>query len=244
MTLYKLTGYDPPTDVYINPISGQIENLPNTPFVISDIIPDGYDNFDAPENWAKYAIAMIGTVFGLREYRSLRWEIYTRLEIIAGADYANWDILTEQQKSVAVEWSNIRIVNTKGIEFYVTQCGGQNEANIFIDTYLKRAQKASELRYYMAFTKFGFIYLGKLQGLKAESYARADFLDTTYIVRGVAFKSEDGIDGIGDWILGTNGYSITGLKPRIVSGEFVLGGGMDVDTFCNSLIAIIDDGSF
>lgn len=244
MILYKLIGYDPVINIYVNPETGETENLPSPPFIIADDTPHDYDTFDAPESWAKYAVGMVGSVFGLREYRSIRWEIYTRIEAISGSDYANWDLLSSEQKIVALEWSNIRIINAMGFVFYVTECRGQEQADAFIDAYLRKAQKASELRYYTAFTKFGFVYMGKTQGLKAESYAREDFLDTTYITRGVVFKEDDGISGLGDWVLGLNGYSETGLKPRIVAEEFFLGGGIDVDTFCNTLIAILDDGLF
>lgn len=244
MILYKLTGYNQTTGIYTNPVSGQVENLPNVAFTIADSTPDNYDSFDEPQHWAKYGSSLINSFFGLKEYLSLRWEIYTRIELICGSDYSNWNTLSSEQQRIALIWCNVRIINTQGIIFYITKCGNQDIANNYLGTFLGNSYAARKLRYYTAFTIFGYTYLGKTQGLKAEGYARHDFLDTTYLDRGVVFKEDDGIDGLGDWILGINGYSTTGLKPRIIAGEFTLGGGIDVDTFCNSLIGIIDDGLF
>jgi hypothetical protein len=244
MILYKLQGYNPQTNVYTNPQTGQVQDLPNTPFVINDSPPSGYELFDTPENWANYGSQLVGSVTGLQEYLSLRREIYTRIEAICGLDYMQWDLLSSEQKQVALVWSNIRIANARGFTFYATECGGASIAQNYISAFLSNSYQARKLRYYTAFTIFGYTYLGKTQGLKAESYAREDFLDTTYVDRGVVFKADDGIDGLGDWIQGINGYSTTGLKPRIDSGEFVLGGGMTSAVFCDTLVEIINDGNF
>lgn len=244
LTLYKLDGYNAVTKLYINPSTGQPSPLPKAPFLVSQSLPQGFVEFSSIEDWANYGDAIIESHFGLRDYLALRYQIYSRVEEIAGIDYINWNNLSQIEKQIALKWSNIRIVNTRGIVFYVTECGSQELASTYIYDHLNKSYESREDRYYNAFTLFGYQYLGKAQGLKAESYARKDFLDTTYVDRGVVFKSVDGIDGIGDWIQGLNGYSETGLKPRIISGEFILGGGMDVDTFCNTLVGILDEGLY
>jgi hypothetical protein len=244
MILYKLIGYNELTDTYINPNTGEKENIPMPTFTIANTVPDNYSEFNGPDNWAVYGAGLVGSIYGLREYISLRYEIYTRIELIAGIDYSLWDNLTAAQKNIAIVWCNVRIVNAKGMTFYVQKCGSQDMANFYISDYLDKSNIARDYRYYVAFTVFGYTYLGKLQGIKAESFLRHDFLDTTYIDRGVVYKTVDGIDGIGDWILGTNGFSITGLKPRIIAGEFILGGGMNVDTFCDTLVGMLDEGLF
>lgn len=244
MNLYKLDGYNAVTEQYIDPNTGEPSLMPSSNFVIADIAPNNYSLFDSPENWANYAINLIGSVFGLRDYLSFRYEIYTRIEAITGTDYANYNSLTTEQKIVALIWCNIRIVNVKGMTFYATECGSQSVADSYISSYLNSSPIARALRYDNAFTIYGFTYLGKLQGLKAESYARQYFLDTTYINRGVVFLADDGIEGLGDWILGQNSFISTGLKPRIIAGEFNLGYGMDVTTFCDTLVGIVNDGAF
>lgn len=244
LTLYKLEGYNPITKNYVNPVTGESAPLPKIPFIVSQNHPDGYEEFSSIEDWANYGDFVLDTHFGLRDYLALRYQIYSRIESICGSDYINWNNLSQKEKQIALKWSNIRIVNTRGIVFYVTECGGQEIASIYIENHLNKSYEVREDRYYNAFTLFGYQYLGKMQGLKAESYARKDFLDTTYVDRGVVYKSDDGIDGIGDWIQGLNGYSETGLKPRIISGEFVLGGGISVDTFCNTLVGILDEGLY
>lgn len=244
MILYKLDGYNPVTKNYISPSSGQAAPLPSQPFVVADAPPQNYSEFDSADKWANYGENAMDSVIGLSDYLSLRYQIYTRIEAIAGEDYADWDDLSAEEKQAALIWSNIRIVNTRGIAFYATECGGMNVATDYINKYLNQAYLAREERYYNAFTIFGYTYMGKEQGLKAENYARKDFLDSIYVERGVMFKSVDDIDGLGDWIQGINGYSVTGLKPRIVAGEFTLLYGMTVDVFCDTLVGILDDGIY
>jgi hypothetical protein len=244
MKLYKLIGYDPEKDIYKNPKNGLIENLPDANFFISDKKKAKYEVFDEPENWAKYAVYLVGQFLGLKDYCSLRYEIYTRIQAICGSDYSKWDDLSMEQKGVALVWCNIAIVNARGMEFYISECGDKNIADTYISDYMNKSNEARKYRYYIALTIYGFACFGKAQALKVESNIRASFLNNTYIERGVMFKSEDGIDGLGDWIQGTNGYSTTGLKPLIVGGQISLANGMNADTFCNTLVAILNDGEY
>lgn len=209
-----------------------------------DFTADYIDISDDVSNWSKYGIYVVGKFTGFREYRSIRREIYTRIELICGVDYMDWDLLSSEQKQIALEWCNIRIINSRGIDFYVTECGSQEQSDSFVDLYFKKSKEAAEFRYLTAYTKFFFDYLGKSHGIKAESYARKDFLDTTYMIRGTVYSANDGIDGIGDWVLGQSSYETTGLKPKIIAEEFTLSDGMDTTTFCDTLVGILNDGLF
>ena len=243
MILYKLIGYEPLTDVYTNPQSGLVEYLPSMPFVVADTIPPtNYMLYDAPENWASQGQNLIGSYTGLEEYLSLRVQIYTRIENICGTDYSNWNSLSDSQKQIALVWCNLRMADVVGLPTYAQYCGSLNIAKRYINDFINYSIPARQLRY-DTFSLFGFTYLGNAQGIKAEHYARKDFLDSIFLNRGVVLNSEDGVDGLGDWVLGQNSYTTTGLKPMIVSGQFILNG-IDVDTFCNALIGIIHDGIF
>lgn len=243
MILCKLIGYDTTTGNWTNPETGLIQNLPSMPLVVSDALPDNYEEYDSSENWARNGSNLIGSFSGVKDYLGLRFQIYSRIEIICGTDYANWDSLSEIQKQVAVVWCNIRVANAVGLPTYVQYCGGEEIALGYINDFLTKSVLARQQRY-DAYSTFGFMFLGQQQGLQAENYARQYFLDSLYIKRGVAFISQDGINGLGDWILGLSIYSTTGLKPRIISGEFVLGGGIGIDDFTNKLIAIVNDGDY
>lgn len=244
MKLFKLIGYDPETCIYTNPSTGQVENLPKADFMIAYVVPDAdYEDYSGIITWPTYGSSLVGTQFGFKDLLSLRTLIYTMVETLVGTDYVNWDLLSSEQKKVALKWCNIRIVNAKGIVFYITECGSQDVANNYIEDYITLAIEARIIRF-NAYSNYGFNYLGKTQGLLADSYARQSFMDSTYINRGVVFKSVDGIDGLGDWILGQESFTVTGLKPRIISGQFTLGGGISVTDFCNNLIGIIDSGIY
>jgi hypothetical protein len=244
MKLNKVIGYNLETFIYTNPGTGQVEPLPYPYFSYEDAPPVNYEVFDAPENWAKYKDMIIGGGV-ISDYLALRYQIYTKIEAICGADYANWNNLSAEQKIVALIWSNIRIVNARGIAFYAVECASSDLLYTdCIKDYLDQAYKTRDVRYYNAFTIFGYTYMGKEQGLKAENLARKDFLDTIYVERGVMFKSVDDIDGLGDWIQGLSGYAVTGLKPRIIAGEFVLPPEMPVNVFCDTLVGILDVGIY
>lgn len=244
MTLYKLIGYNESQGIYINPNTGLEENMPSSPFYIGDSVIDNYALFDDPQNWADYGISLVGSVFGLKDYLSIRKEIYTRIEVISGTDYSNWNLLSTYQKSIACIWSNVRVINARGLAFYTAACGSATIVKTYITNFLDQSTSARKCRYYIPYSIFGYTYLGKPQCLVAENYAKRDFLDTFYIERGVMYDSEDGVDGLGDWINGLGPYTITGLKPRIIAGEFTLINGMDVTTFCNTTSAILHDGLY
>ena len=244
MKLYKLIGYNNITDIYTNPSTGEVENLPSVGILVSESPIANYEEFDTIESWAKYGQDLLGTITGLKDYLSLRYQIYTRIEAICGEDYSNYNLLNEEQKQAAIKWSNIRIANAQGIVFYISKCGSQQVADAYIAEYLTKAEIARQKRYDTAFTVYGFTYLGKQQALKAENYARHSFVDAIYIKRGVVFKDDDGVEGLGDWVLGNYSFAGIGLKQRIETGEFNLLYGMTVGVFCDNLINVINNGMY
>lgn len=244
MNLYKVIGYNQANNIYTNPQTGQVENLTIPPFVVGTTPPsDSYADFSSAINWAEYSTSILGLYFGFRDYISLRYQIYTAIETIAGTDYANWNNLSTSEKAVALKWCNIRIINALGLSFFVTACGSQLLANKYVSDYLDNSIVARNWRYQKGYSVFGFNYLGRTQALLAESYSRSLFLIDAYIQRGVVYNSVDGINGLGDWVQGLGDFSTTGLKPRIIDEQFTLTG-IGVNDFCDGLVDIIDNGNY
>jgi hypothetical protein len=243
MKLGRLIGYDQETDSYTNPVTGQKENLPDMSYKVGESLDSKYEELTGVVDFHAYASLFIGTIPLFRDLLSFRLEIYTRIELISGTDYANWNALSAEEKDIALIYCSTRIINSRGISFYATECGGQEIANVNICKFLNMSEAVRGQRY-NALTNFAYAYLGKQQGLSAEDIARHDFLDTKYMIRGVIFITEDGVEGLGDWVLGLNGYATTGLKPLIIAGTYVLPVGVDVNVFCDALVAIINDGAY
>lgn len=244
MILGKLKGYDIATGQYIDG-QGEIVNLPKSPFcVVTSNLSSDYDDISSvPEYWDKYGFQYLGSVTGFKDWMSLRAIIRPLITAICGVDYSNWDALNSDQKEIILRYAPTKIIDAQGFTFLVTKSGGLQNAYSYLDHYLSKSQEGRSARY-DAYMKFGYNYLGTAQGLKAESLLRSLFLDVTYIKRGVLYIADDGIEGLGNWTISDNGFLNNGLKARIQNGEFVLGGGIDVNTFINTLQGILDNGTY
>lgn len=247
MILNKLIGYDAETSEYTNPATGQVENLPVPNFLISSTVLAGYDDFGTiPENWARYANGLIGDVVGFKDWMCLRAQIKTLIIAIAGVDFANWDNLNQEQKIIAMKYLPTKIIDAKGSPFFMTQAGGMYQGKAYLDYFQTRAEEARKLRL-KTFGDFGYYGLGKDQGLQLERMYQVLALNTSYIVRGVMYLAEDSVDGIGDWIMGTNGFGANGLKPLLNAGTFNLIPGFPytIDQFCAILATnILENGLY
>lgn len=248
MFLSILHGYNAKTNEYTDS-QGQIVNLPLPSFLVEDALSPDYDDFGTIENWYVYGKGLIGITKGYRDYMSWRAQISTLIYALAGEDFATWDNLSDAEKIIALRLLPTKIIDAKGFTFFATQVvtliSNGDMPLLILDNYLDDSAGARSFRY-DALLKFAYQYMGKNQGLKAELILRATFTDSIYIERGVMYKSEDDQSGFGDWILSNVGtlFELDGLKARIISGEFVLGGGIDVDTFCAVLINIAENGVY
>jgi hypothetical protein len=214
-------------------------------FNIGSNTPLGYSDISSIENWNLYGASLIGLFQSFKDWLALRNEIQILVLAKTGSDYSNWNNLNSNEKLIALMFLPTKIIDARGFTFYATESGGANIANAYLEEYQQASSQARIQRYTkMAFTAYG--YLGKLQGIKAENYLRVASLDSLYFERGVCRFSEDGIDGIVDWILSTSGtsYETTGLKARIDNGEFTLPGGLTSTVFCNILVSIIEEGNY
>lgn len=228
----------------LNRLTGSTENKISD-FNVGTVTPAGYDDVSSIVNWSNYGLSLVGLFPNFKDWLSLRNEIQTLVLAVTGADYANWNNLSAEEKLIAIMFLPTKIIDARGYPFFVTECGGQSEASGYIDAYQNASDTARQARYTkMAFTAYG--YLGKNQGLKAENYLRVDSLDALYLERGVCEKAIDGIAGISDWLLSTagSGYETTGLKARIDNGEFVLPAGLTSAAFCGLLDGIVQNGIY
>lgn len=246
MILSKLNGYDEVTGQYS--IGGLPADLPMSPFVVGTSVPvvDYSDFGTTPQNWANYAEPLIGEVVGFKDWLCLRAEIKTLIYAITGADFINWDLLTAEQKVIAMRYLPTKIIDQKGSTFFMTQAGGMYQGKGYLDEYQSNAEVARKKRL-KTFSDFGYYGLGKDQGLQLERMYQVLALNESYIYRGVMYLLEDSVDGIGDWVMGTNGFGANGLKPLLNAGTFNLLPGFPytIDEFCSILATnILENGLY
>ncbi len=246
MILLKLIGYDLVTNVYTDPNTGKVENLPSSAICVSDTILPGYEDISTIENWNKYGVENIGDVVGFKDWMCLRSAIKPLILAICGEDFMNWDNLNTEQKQVALNFLPTKIIDAKGSDFSMTQTGGLYHGKLILDNYQSLSEKARSNRL-KTFGDFGYYGLGKDQGLQLERQFQVLALDKSYIQRGVLFLAEDTVDGLGDWVLGTNGFGVIGLKPQLLAGTYNLLPGFPytVADFCDVLAHnILENGIY
>ena len=247
MNLGILQGYNAVTQQYTNG-GGQIENLPKPGIIVSlNPLTSDYDNFGTtPENWATYAVGLVGDITGFKDWGCLRAEIKQLIVAIAGNDFSDWNLLNAAQKLIALEYIPTKIIDEKGTDFYFAQCGSQELGNYYLDNYQKLSEAGRKKRL-MTFGNFGYAGLGKDQGLILERMYQALALDRSYTIRGVMFESEDGLPGIGDWVFGTADFTVNGLKPLLNAGTYNLLPGFpySITEFCDILAtSILENGIY
>lgn len=245
MILSKLDGYDEITGQYS--VGGDPADLPSPPFLVGTSVPTDYTDFGGtPENWSMYAESLIGEVVGFKDWLCLRAEIKTLIYAIAGSDFINWDLLTPEQKIIALKYLPTKIIDAKGSDFFTAQAGGLYQGKAYLDEYQSLAEGSRKKRL-KTFGDFGYYGLEKNQGLQLERMYQVLALNESYIVRGVMYLTEDSVDGIGDWVMGTNGFGANGLKPLLVAGTFnlVVGFPYTIDQFCDILATnILENGLY
>lgn len=244
MFLSKLDGYDDKSGQYFD-LEGNPAELPKNPFYVGVDIPQGYSDFGTiPENWVNYSIPLISQlIIGFKDILNVRSIVKPLILEIAGFDFSNFDNLNSGQKIIALTYFPTKIISEQGFIFFATKAGGVLQANIYIDNYQDLSQPIRRTRY-NELSKFVYGHLWKDDSLKAERLVQLDALDISFIRRGVVFNSEDNIDGLGDWLQSTSGYVITGLKNRILLGEFTIKTGLPLNDFITACVDIIDNGIY
>lgn len=247
MLLGKLQGYDIATGQYLD-AQGEDALLPKDAFIVASALPTDYDDISSNmEYWNTFAPALISnSVVGFKDWLCLRAEIKTLIYNIAGSDFVNWDLLSAEQKIIALKYVPTKIIDAKGSPFFMAQAGGLYEGKAYLDTYQTLASGSRQKRL-KTFGDFGYYGLGKEQGLQLERMYQVLALNESYTERGVMYLVEDSVDGIGDWVMGTNGFGASGLKPLLVAGTFNLLAGFPytIDQFCDILATnILENGNY
>jgi hypothetical protein len=92
MILYKLIGYNPATDTYTNPNTGQVENIPSDPYITSTVSPGAtYEDISSITNWYNYD----GLDWGRR-----RTYIKPLFYASVGPNFQNYANLTQEEKLI------------------------------------------------------------------------------------------------------------------------------------------------
>lgn len=200
---------------------------------------------NAIDNLGLYGEELVGSATNFKDWMCLRDQIKLHVTNIAGTDYSTWASLSTSQKKVALIYCPTKIINTQGIVFFGTECAIAGlDANQLIDDYLIKAPQAREARY-NKLVRYAYNELSTGDGLKAEDDVRNNNLNSKFQERGVVHTSEDGVDGLDDWIQDLGSFTGSSLKSKLNASTYTLvDGGLTVNDFCDNCSAIINDGKY
>ena len=247
MKLLKYDHFDPVTNTI-----AQGEAVLDAYKVLEDSDPDPTDYTDQTglageiECWHDHADHLIGEKTNFMDWKCLRDKIKQLVEDKGGADYANYVAnCTAAERAIAAIYVPTKIFDNLGAVQLATDSGGAAEASHNIKNYLSLSAEARGTRY-DEFVEYAYQALGKSNGLLAEDLCAGDRLDVKYINRGVLLLSQDGVDGLEDWIRSQGSYSGTGegLYNLIDEGTYTILNGLTLDDFIDGCIEILDEGKY
>jgi hypothetical protein len=223
-------------------------------FNFISIVDDNYDfvsnnsvDISSIENWDIFGYKLIGSVFGFKDFMSLRSIIKVLIESKCGGDYSTFEsTLNNNEKGIAYKIIPTKIVKKRGYIFFSDQCGGDEIASNYVESYIGMAELARKKRY-LKFVLYVYSELENSDGLKAEKRVRENQLLTQFVERGVMKKSDDDVDGLSDWLNGTSGteFENDSLINSLNIGTYTLNDpGLTKQQFVDNCIGILENGLY
>jgi hypothetical protein len=215
----------------------------NSPFIISDSIPSGYEDITSIENLDRHGRGLIGTTFGFRDWKCLQREIKALvLDTVDNDLDANWNNLSANEKLIACKYILSRVPLAK---FAATVTDPSDRFKIATEYDFNNRQargswtspsgRVQAMRIYL----FGKI--GTQNALEVLYDVVQDGLIELY-EGGIDGTLEDGNIGIYDFILSRAGYSAEGLTTR--SYPIIDGSGDTLQDVADALIEIAANGTY
>ena len=213
---------------------------PESPFITETILPNNYDDISSIVNFVDL-YAYISTNFGMKDLKCLQREIYEEALVITSNNLdTNWNILSDQQKSIVCKYCTSKVPPMRFIETYpdanMRQSIGQNFDMFNVN--VRQHDRYPIIRMYL----FGKI--GTQNALKSLKTASTDNLVTEWF-GGIEGTIEDnGIVGLFDYILARSGtpYETTGLAVQ--SYPVIDGSGMTLQQVADEIYEIGKNGLY
>jgi len=196
-------------------------------------------------NMDKYGALMIGSFENFRDYLCCRTEIKEAIGRLAGANWSNYSLLPQDIRTIASRYVPTKIVDNAGIVQLATDCLGD------IATMQKRLNdgmvyngQARSIRY-SVMVNYAYSKLGKVDGLTAEDVVLSNNLIHKYVERGRMRQSDEGgLDGLVDWLEGTDNYVVDGLKSQIIAGDLTIKDSTTTEDFITKCVDIVENGRY
>ncbi len=215
----------------------------NSPFIISDSIPAGYEDITSIANLDMYGRGLIGTTFGFRDWKCLQREIKALvLDVVDNDIDANWNNLSADEKLIACKYILSRIPLAK---FGATVPNATQRMLIATEYDFNNRQArgswTSATGRIQAMRIYLFSKIGTVNALEVLYDVVQDGLIELY-EGGIDGTIEDGNIGINDFILSRAGYSVDGLTTR--SYPILDGSGDSLEDVADGLIEIAANGMY
>lgn len=205
-----------------------------------DTIPSDYKvigtGLEGITQWASKAQPTV-------DFITVQKEIATLVFTYTNPDLSNWDTLSTSQKAIALEYLPNEIIQIKGQTWFGTECFMAGcDVETIIKNYRKNALEARQKRF-EKLTAYTQQNLGAIQSLQAIDPPDVQVLIPKYLNYGAIYKSDFGIDAVGDWLTAAAPYDSTGLKNQLNIGTYTLiDTTVTVTEFIDNLIYILEKG--
>jgi hypothetical protein len=203
----------------------------------ADTVPANYVDVSSIDNFAKFGEYAVGKSTNFMDWKCLRDELKSRVEVIAGTDYATWNSLSATEKTAALSYMPTAIIDQQGPVFFFTEGGTKDHIN----NYLACSVKAREVRH-IELVDYVYEKLGRDEALLAEKDALDDDLIRKYIYRGVMLDADEPFAGIEDWLRGNavDSYDTIGLQPKIDAATYTIKDATTTQDFIDHCVDILN----
>lgn len=205
--------------------------------VVADVLPNDYLDISTIENWDKFGVGLLGSVFGFKDWKCLRNEIKTLvLEKTSNDINANWSELSSNEKIIACEYlPNI----VSAINFATTITDPAEQAEI-ANNFANNSKDARLSRYNAVYNYTMGMIAVKMDGIVILKDIAT--LTVEYI-QGIEYKEWDGTEGLIDYVEATAGTSFAGAG--LPAKNYTLNHpSMTWAQFCNTLSNILKNGAY
>ena len=213
------------------------------PYVIANTLPAGYQDITSIENMDTYAVSLIGSVSGFRDWKCLQREIKALVLNTVDDDInTNWNNLNANEKLIACRYILSRIPPAK-FGATVTDAAERIKIATAYDFNNRDARGSwtSPTGRIQAMRIFLFSKIGTQNSLEVLYDVVRDGLIELY-EGGIEGTVEDGNIGLFDFILSRAGYSSDGLTTRDYP---VIDGSSDsLEDIADGLIEIAANGMY
>lgn len=194
--------------------------------LVAENISEGYSDIGSIINWDLYGPKFIGSVYKFMDWKCLRQIIGVLVYDIVGNDFANWDLLTSEEKKIACKYLTNKIPPLLFVTSVPTA-----EIRLEISSFFDNSSKSARM---LRFERGRLEIFGNFAA--NDCYWVLDKICPDIELRyygGIEKLSDDGYFGLLDWV-----------NVDLRNSGKVPNSGLSLDTVCDNILDILENGNY